>query len=276
MNKGKTIDVPMDAQAQPTNEPPPQRAVTVRDAVGELDAPAPRTGPMDLLQLAVEKGNVNVDTLDRLMAVRRELNAEKAREEYFAALAAFQAECPIILRSRAGHENRYNYAPLERIVKDVTPFLTKHGFSHQEDGVVTEGWVEAIVTVTHRSGHQETKRFKVPAQSNAGMSPQQKYGAAMTYATRYAFCAAFGIRTADRDTDGPSPEGGPEVIIGLKTMVWNILRKHNKVQAGQTWADARQYFVDEMVLDDSTPIESLDAAAWRKLLAALNRKLEGK
>ena len=57
-----------------------------------------------------------------------------------------------------------------------------------EDGVVTEGWVEAIVTVTHRAGHSEVKKFKIPTDSKAGMSLQQKYGAAMTYATRYAFC----------------------------------------------------------------------------------------
>lgn len=231
---------------------------------------------MDLLRMAVEKGNVDVQTLERLMVVRKEILAETAKRDFFDALAAFQSECPIILRSRAGHENRYNYAPLERIVKDVTPYLTKHGFSHQEDGVVTEGWVEAIVTVTHRGGHREEKHFKVPAESKAGMSPQQKYGAAMTYATRYAFCAAFGIRTADRDSDCAAGAEGPEVIFGLKAMLWKVLTKHNIVASGQTWDTARQFFVDENLLDDSTPLSELDSAGWRKLLAATTKKLEGK
>lgn len=266
MNPGKTIDLPLDQDpAQP------QRAVAVRESEAVQAAPQANE-PLDLLRMAVEKGNVDVATMERLMVVRKELKAEKAKELFFEAMAAFQAECPIILRSRAGHENRYNYAPLERIVKDVTPYLTKHGFSHQEDGVVTEGWVEAIVTVTHRAGHQEVKRFKVPAQSNAGMSPQQKYGAAMTYATRYAFCAAFGIRTADRDTDGPPTEGGPEVIIGLKSMVWKLLATHKKVQSGQTWRDVRQYLVDEMFLNPETPLESLDANGWRTLHAKLKER----
>jgi hypothetical protein len=108
------------------------------------------------------------------------------------------------------------------------------------------------------------------------MSPQQKYGAAMTYATRYAFCAAFGIRTADRDTDCPPGGEGPEVVIGLKAMLWKLLTKHKIVESGHTWTTARQFFVDENLLDLDTPPEDLDSAGWRKLLAATTKRLEGK
>lgn len=248
-----------------------------KQALQRLDAEVPqRQEPMDLLRMAVQQGNVDVNTLERLMVVRKEVLAETAKREFFDALAAFQSECPIILRTRAGHENRYNYAPLERIVKEVTPYLTKHGFSHQEDAVVDEKWVEAIVTVTHRGGHMEQKRFKVPAESKAGMSPQQKYGAAMTYATRYAFCAAFGIRTADKDTDCPPSSEGPEVIVGLKAILWKLLLKHHQVENGQTWDHAQQFFVDENLLPMDLPIKDLDAAGWRKLLADSRKKLEGK
>lgn len=242
-----------------------------RQALERLD-PMPmqeRQEPQDLLAMAVKQG-ASVDTLERLMVVRKELRAEQAEAEFNAALSAFQSECPIILRSRAGHENRYNYAPLEQIVGKVTPFLTKHGFSHQEDGIVTEGWVEALVTVTHRAGHSITKKFKVPAESKAGMSPAQKYGAAMTYATRYAFCAAFGIRTADKDTDC-MPDSG-ESVTKLKKDLWDLVKPIRGTE--NNWKMARQWLVDEMCLDPSLPIADLDAAGLKATIAAAKKKLE--
>ncbi len=224
--------------------------------------------PMDLLRMAVERGNVDVNTLERLMVVRKEVLAETAKREFFDALAAFQAECPIIIRSRAGHENRYNYAPLEKIVKDATPFLTKHGFSHQEDGVVTEGWVEAIVTVTHRGGHREEKHFKVPAESKAGMSPQQKYGAAMTYATRYAFCAAFGIRTADKDLDC-QPDS--DSVTALRKTLWDLLRSVRGTE--QKWDIARQWLTDECQMDPDKRVSDLEAHELKGLIERAKARL---
>lgn len=234
----------------------------------ESDVPVQRQEPMDLLRMAVERGNVDVSTLERLMVVRKEVLAETSRREFFDALAAFQSECPIILRSRVGHENRYNYAPLEKIVKDVTPFLTKHGFSHQEDGVVTEGWVEAIVTVTHKGGHKEEKRFKVPAESKAGMSPQQKYGAAMTYATRYAFCAAFGIRTADKDTDC-QPDS--DSVTALKKTLWETLKPIRGTQ--NNWDIARQWLTDECNMDPEKRVADLDANELKAMIERAKERL---
>lgn len=225
--------------------------------------PVERSQPQDLLELAVKQG-ASVDTLERLMVVRKEIMAERARSEFFEALAAFQSEIPIIVRTRAGHENRYNYAPLEHIIKVVTPYLNKHGFSHQADGVVTDGWVEAIVTVIHRGGHKEEKRFKVPSESKSGMSPQQKFGAAMTYATRYAFCAAFGIRTADQDTD--CPPDGTESVTELVSKLWNLCKPVSN--GDRTWKTSRQWLTDECQMDPGKRVNDLSA---EELIGLINR-----
>lgn len=237
-----------------------------------IDANLPTVAPNDpmaLLAIAVEKG-ADVGTLERLAVLRDKFLAERAKMAYFDALAAFQSECPIILRSRAGHENRYNYAPLEKIVKDVTPFLKKHGFSHQEDATVTDGWVEASVTVTHREGHSEVKKFKVPTDSKAGMSPQQKYGAAMTYATRYAFCAAFGIRTADRDTDCPDPTEG---VTALKKQLWELCKPIRGPES--KWDTARQWLTDECNMDPGKRIQDLNADELKELIIRASERLPG-
>lgn len=238
------------------------------------ELPIERHAPQDLLAMAVQKG-ADVATLERLMVVRTQLKAEAAKEAYFAALAAFQAECPIIAKKNAvsipGGAN-YRYAPLDQIVRKVQPLLEKHGFSHQEDSEIAEGWVTAIVTVTHRAGHSETKKFKVPSETKAGMSPQQKYGAAMTFATRYAFCAAFGIRTGEQDTDCAPAQDGPDAIAALKAELWSLLK--SKRGAENNWKQAQQWLVDEACLDPDQTIRALDAAGLRSVIAKARNKLD--
>jgi hypothetical protein len=184
-------------------------------------------------------------------------------------MSAFQAECPILVRGRAGHENRYNYTPLEVIVGKVTPLLQKYGFSHEEDSIVTEGWVESLVTVKHRGGHSITKRFKVPTESKAGMSPQQKYGAAMTYATRYAFCAAFGIRTADKDTDC-TPDS--DSVTALKKALWDLLKPVRGTES--KWDLARRWLTDECQMDAEKRVSDLESHELKALIERAKERLK--
>ena len=52
-----------------------------------------------LISQAIDK-NASVQTMERLLAMRRELKAEYAREAYDNAMSAFQAECPIIKKTK--------------------------------------------------------------------------------------------------------------------------------------------------------------------------------
>jgi hypothetical protein len=167
-------------------------------------------GVEDLLRLAVERG-ATVETLERLMAIRRELNAERARNEFFAALSAFQAACPVIRKTKQVFEKhsttkvRYCYAPLETIVEQAAAIIKQHGFSYTFDSQMEPDGVMAICQVHHVAGHTERFTFKAPIQVDAYMSEPQKVAAAMTFASRYVFKNAFGILTGDDDTDGVDP-----------------------------------------------------------------------
>lgn len=174
-----------------------------------------------LLTEAVKTGNLEV--LERVMAIRRELKAEAAREEFFAALSAFQSECPVIkktkwVKSKTG-TLLYSYAPLDQIVKQVNPLLTKHGLSYKveasfvggSDGI---GDIRAVIKIFHCAGHHETSEFVVPIRAATEFTNiAQQFGSSNTYAKRYAFCNGFGIMTEDEDTDsrGISPREAREV-----------------------------------------------------------------
>jgi len=166
--------------------------------------------PERLIALAIEKG-VTVETMEKLLAMRRELKQEAAKEAYFKALGAFQAECPVIQKMKAVKKANgtviYHYAPLESIVEQVRAILTKHGFSYNTDTSQSEQELTVMCVSHHVAGHSETTKIAVPIGSDY-MTAQQMVGSARTFAMRYAFCNAFGILTGDEDTDARKIENG--------------------------------------------------------------------
>lgn len=164
-----------------------------------------------LISRAIDK-NVSVETMEKLLAMRRELKAEKARELYIKAMAKFQSECPIITKSsNAGTGNfTYKYASLEHIVNQVKDILYKNGFSYTFDTRKTQNSLTTFCHVKHIDGHNETSQFEIAIDTTARMNISQKDGSASSYGKRYAFCNAFGILTGDEDNDAaPIPTSTP-------------------------------------------------------------------
>ncbi|MHB8674644.1 MAG: ERF family protein [Candidatus Limnocylindrales bacterium] len=178
--------------------------------VKESAAPAVQTPEQLISQAIMQK--VDVATMEKLLAMRRELKAEKAKEEYDRAMAKFQSECPTIAKTKPGGKTNsgqvvYYYAPIESIVAQVKNALQDNGFSYTTGMELKEGGVRVTVKVTHAAGHSEETSMEVPfgTKTNA-MSESQVAAAATTFAKRYAFCNAFGILTGDEDTDA-QPQG---------------------------------------------------------------------
>jgi hypothetical protein len=170
------------------------------------EAKVPRDNTAEtLISQAIDK-NVSVESMEKLLAMRRELEAEWARKQYNSAMSAFQADLPVIKKTKVvlnkdGRTERYRYAPLDSIIAQVQPFLDKHGFNHREDASIEGKFVTARCILSHRSGHSETGEFAVPIDPEAYMNDAQKYASALTFAKRYAFCNVTGVMTGDADTD---------------------------------------------------------------------------
>lgn len=169
-----------------------------------------------LISQAIDK-KVPVETMQKLLEMRRELKAERAGELFNEALSNFQAECPAINKSKIVNNKdgtiRYRYAPLEEIIKQTKAIIRRWGFSYSIDAKVEETWVTAICKVTHVAGHSEVSSFKIPIDKAGYMNEPQKFASALTFAKRYSFCNAFGILTSDEDNDSNSiPQKAPTQV----------------------------------------------------------------
>ncbi|MDD5547167.1 MAG: ERF family protein [Candidatus Omnitrophica bacterium] len=157
-----------------------------------------------LIARAIDK-NLPIESMERLLAMRRELRAEWARDQFFSALAGFQHECPTVeKKSKVQNKDktlRYSYAPLEDVVETAKPFLERWGFSWTIKPTQVNGNVKASCYLHHRDGHEELTEFEVPLDPDSYMSNPQKAAAALTFARRYAFINATGIVTRGEDND---------------------------------------------------------------------------
>jgi hypothetical protein len=173
-----------------------------------------------LLSQAITAG-VNIETLERLVALRATLRAEQAQQAFLEAMAGFQGECPVIPKDATakGGKFSYNYAPLDTIITTIQPHLRRWGLIHtidtrqvDENGVTYQ---EATCTISHVQGHSQTSTFRAPIDQGASMNDMQKAASAQTYAKRYALVNAYGIVTGDEDDDaggkhvGSAPEAPP-------------------------------------------------------------------
>lgn len=175
--------------------------------------PTQEVGIESLLQRAVDKG-VPVETLERLLAMRTQLKAERAKEAYDRAMAAFQAECPTIVktkevRTKSG-QVAYRFAPIESIVAQVKDLIQKNQFSYSFTMELRDTGVKVICKITHAEGHSSESIMDIPFGSKTEiMSNSQVAAAATTFGKRYAFLNGFGIMTGDEDTDSRAEGARP-------------------------------------------------------------------
>lgn len=191
------------------NEKTIEGEVTQSAEVATVNAAVtPHTGALSveaLLSQAVEKG-LPVETLEKLLAMRKELNAEFAKKAFDEAMAKFQGDCPTIQKTKEVKTKSgiiaYKYAPIETIVDQVRELLKDNGFSYSTRVVTEPGGVKATCIVKHYAGHVEEYEMAVPLGNKTDiMSNSQVVAAATTFAKRYAFCNAFGIMTGDEDNE---------------------------------------------------------------------------
>jgi hypothetical protein len=175
-------------------------------ALKEVEMVVHESSAEGLIQQAISAGTP-VEVIERLLAMRSQLNAERAKKEFDEAMARFQEECPTIVKTkevktRSG-QVAYKYAPIESIVQQVKGPLARNGFSYKTQIDTLPTGVKATITARHVGGHSEDTSMEVPLGTKTEiMSLSQVTAAASTFAKRYAFCNAFGILTGDEDTDG--------------------------------------------------------------------------
>lgn len=169
--------------------------------------------------------------LEKLLAVKREWEADEARKMFSVAIAQFQRECPLVHKADQGAKGRY--ADMARIWNTIKPHITaaKLSITWESCTIDTGNVCRLKGHLRHAAGHAEPLEYMLPIpeaiQNKEGRNVQsaaQVMGSATTYAKRYALCNALGIQTGD-DNDMDAPSGSPADGDSVKMLRAAIVRK---------------------------------------------------
>ena len=164
--------------------------------------------PSRLIELAITQ-NADIEKLERLMDLQERWNNEQARKAFYAAFAQFQADVPLISKSktasfptRSGGTMTYNFASLDDVVRAVTPVLSANGFSYRFEQNFSGGMVSVTCILSHALGHSESCVMSGVIDQSGNKNALQQVASTVTYLKRYSFLNVTGVSTTEDDTDG--------------------------------------------------------------------------
>lgn len=138
------------------------------------------------------------EVIDRLAEMLRQDQQRRDEQQFNHALAAAQAELPVVTKRNETGDRRYRYAALDDVMHVCGPILAKHGLSVSfVDVAVTDGRLTG--TLILGCGALTRKSQVAMPLPEMRANAAQVFGSALTYCRRYAICSALNITAGDDD-----------------------------------------------------------------------------
>ena len=171
-------------------------------------------GPMEIMMEAVQKGmgKEQLEVIERMFDFDIKVKAQKAKEAFYRAKAAFKAEVPVVVKDKKNAQYNSMYATEDALFNTVNPVLGKFGLEASFSYPKSEDPKFFIVrcTLTHELGHSEFVDADGPLDVSGAKNPLQQYKSTRTYLKKESYTAITGIASADSvDDDGNA--GGTKV-----------------------------------------------------------------
>ena len=197
---------------------------------------------------SVDAGKLKIiyDLMKDYKEEERKEKAEKARVDFYAALAEMQGHLPIIKRDTQNPNTRSRFAQLSTLWAQCLPIWTKYGFAVSFDSRTLENnLIEVSLKLSHKTGHTEI--FHTPSappdtsglRGVANKTFVQGNQSTITYLQRGLLCRALGIVTANFDDDDDDGAGGaaPTTVVQRRGRDMPPVGRDDPIVAEPSWLD---------------------------------------
>lgn len=226
--------------------------------------------PAALMMTAIEKG-LDLDKVEKAMALQERWEANEARKAYHDAMAKFKSSPPEIdkdklVRFTAGNKPvEYRHASLANVTAKINAAMSLHGLSAAWKVAQADKQITVTCTITHRLGHSESTSLSAAPDESGSKNSIQAVGSTISYLERYTLLALTGLATHDQDDDGG--HGEPEYISTDQAIHINDLIKETSSNLAAFLKFAK-----------AESVEKILAADYQKAIAPLydkrNRKYD--
>lgn len=167
------------------------------------------TAPAEMIRLAIEKGDVDMDKLEKLLELQQTWETNQAKKSYTIAFSEVQKNVTAVVKTQKNTQTNSTYARLEDVIDNVKPIYTEQGFSviFYESDSPNQEQMRICADVLHSSGHKETYHYDIPLdgigiKGNANMTKIHAKASSVSYGRRYLMCMIWNIPTTDNDAQG--------------------------------------------------------------------------
>jgi hypothetical protein len=248
---------------------------------------SPSAGAPDPILAMIERAArdpaVDLAKLQGLMAMKKDIEADRASIAFAEAFSELQPELPtidrkgrIVVYSKSDREKpggvpadaepiqKTPYATLDDILEAIREPLHKHGFSLRfEHDTATDGRLITTAILRHRLGHAE-RATTPPLQHDSSGSKNnvQAVGSSLTYGRRYALMAVLPIVShAAQDADDDGKAAGAARIDGDQLIQMQQLLEETKSDLS--------IFFDTL---GTTGFSDMTVRQWKRGMALLEEK----
>lgn len=175
---------------------------------------------LSMIAKAASDPNVDIDKMERLMRLHKDMKAQQAEQAFNVALNQAQGRMGRVATNQRNAQtgSRYtDYAGLDRVLR---PIYTEEGFSLSFDTApeAPEGCIRVLCHVSHSEGHTRTYQADMPvdgkgAKGNDVMTKTHATGSGMSYGMRYLLKMIFNVAIGETDDDGNKAGGAQQKCV---------------------------------------------------------------
>lgn len=178
-------------------------------AVAQADPPTSvadyNSGLMEVIARAARDPSVDIDKMERLIAMQERVQARDAEVAFSDSFASMQPELPAITKGgQIVHKGQVisEFAEWEDINKAITPVLSRFGFSLSFKPATVNNMVAVTAILRHRLGFKDEATLPLPTDTSGAKNAVQGVGSTLSYGKRYAATLLLNLTTEGDDDDG--------------------------------------------------------------------------
>ena len=231
-----------------------------RTALETVSAPSTL---LTIIERAAKDPAVDVDKMERLMAMYERVQASNAEADFTASLTKVQGQITRIMPNKTNSQTKSQYATYTALDKIIRPLYIAEGFSLSFDtGDSPIDMLNVLCHVSHKSGHTRTYHAPIPADGKGAkggevMTRTHATGSAMTYGMRYLLKLIFNLPIGE-DDDGNGAGGMDDSAVADPL--------YDKIALSETVDELRKVKVE---IEET---KGLQAGTRRNIIAAWNKR----
>jgi hypothetical protein len=179
-----------------------------------LVAQSDATAFLQMIDRAARDPTVDLDKMERLIALREQIIQRDAKRLYDEAMSRTQTDMRRVATDSDNPQTHSKYASYAALDRAIRPIYVRHGFTATFDTGESpmEQGVRVLCDVSHTGGFSRQYHIDVPADGKGAkggdvMTKTHAVGSALSYGRRYLLLMIFNIAIGTDDDDGNAASG---------------------------------------------------------------------